>query len=144
LVAALLRSLRRPAEPLLLIAVASGVVGAVALYCLGYTWLAGRPESLSEALGWAGANVLPWLLGIEAAKRSASWSGAIAWLLASLLASLVLGYLFRVSADGVAFELVRRLPLLAVSAAAVAILRSRLGRGAASGETALLPRQIDW
>ena len=39
------------------------------IYCVAYTSLAGRAESAVEAFGWAIANVLPWLLSIEAGKR---------------------------------------------------------------------------
>ena len=139
-----LEVLRRPMPLGLIAAVATAVAIAVALYCLLYTWLSGSRESPGEAIAWAFANVLPWLLAIEAAKRSRNWSGAVAWLLVALIASVVAGYLLRVSADGVGFEVARRLPAIMLSAALVGFLRSGIWGGGPAGTMPLLPSQIDW
>jgi hypothetical protein len=137
-------ALRRPL-PLPTLAVGIAILAiAVALYCVAYTWLAGRPETFAEALGWALVNICPWLLAIEAGKRADRWSGA-AWALgAGMIGSLALGYLLQVSSNPLAFEAVRRLPALAASAGAIALLRSQLGRKPACREMKLLPRQIEW
>ena len=135
---------RRLTFPLLL---GGGVAGAllVASYCVGYTALAGRPESFGESLGWAIANVIPWLLAIETAKRAPSWAGASLILAAALSGSVMLGYALGVSANPLAFEAWRRAPALAATVGLVALLRSRVGRsGRDVGEIPLLPRQIDW
>ena len=112
---------------------------------MAYTAFAGRGESAGEALAWAIANVLPWLLAIEASKRAASAVEAAGWLLVGLIGSLALGYLMGASAGALGFEAIRRLPALAASGAAVALLRSGINRQARnSRELPLLPRQIDW
>ncbi|WP_310468661.1 LytTR family DNA-binding domain-containing protein [Sphingomonas sp.] len=141
----MLEVLRRPLSSSQLAALVAGVGTAVALYCLAYTALAGRPESLLGALAWAAANICPWLLAIEAGKRSPDWRGAGIALAAAGAASLLLGYALGSSNAGLLFEALRRLPALAASTAAVALLRSRVGAGAETGqEIPLLPRQIDW
>ena len=136
--------LRRPLSPAQLAILASGLTLLVALYCLAYTALAGRPESVSQALGWAVANVLPWIVAIELAKRARQPWDATLILIAACAASLVLGYTTSVSADAVAFELVRRLPSLAFASALVALLRSPIGRDRQADELPLLARQIEW
>ena len=65
---------------------------AVALYCMAYTALLGRGETFRQALGWALANVSPWLFAIEFAKRAREWLGAMAFLAAALGASLLIGF----------------------------------------------------
>jgi hypothetical protein len=127
-----------------LLALAGGVTLAVALYCLAYTSLAGHPESLSQALGWAVVNISPWVLAIELGKRAQSVPKALAALPAAAIGSLALGYSLAVSADPLLFEAVRRLPALGASAAAVVLLRSTVGQKPASDPIKLLPRQIDW
>ena len=140
----MLQALRRPIPTGPLFLGVAAAAAAVALYCLAYTWFSGNPESLGAALGWAAANVLPWLLALEAGKRAANAVAAAACILAALAASVALGYLLGVSADGGAFELVRRVPALGATACLVALLRSSIGRGANSSEIPLSPRQIDW
>jgi hypothetical protein len=136
--------LRRPLRPLRLLALAAAVTVIVALYCVAYTTLGGRPESYSQAIGWALANIVPWVVAIELGKRSPGWPSAAFPLGAALSASLVLGYLFTVSAEPLLFEAVRRLPALGASAAAIALLGSTVGRKPACEPVKLLPRQIDW
>jgi hypothetical protein len=141
----MLDSLRRPLSlPILVAGIGAGAL-IVALYCVGYTTLAGRPESFGEALGWALANVIPWLLAIEAGKRASDWTFVLLVLAAALIASLSFGYLFAVSSDPLAFEAWRRAPALAAAAGLVVLLRSEVGRRDRNGgEIPLLPRQIDW
>ena len=140
----MLEALRRPLSwPHL----AGGVIAAtlvVALYCLAYTALAGRPETLAESLAWAVANVSPWLVAIEAAQRAPAWPQAAVTLAIALIASLALGYLLAVSHDTLGFEIIRRAPALAASAALVALIRSGLGHRRSAADLPLLPRQIDW
>ena len=141
----MLETLRRPLSPNQLAALVAGVVIAVALYCLAYTALAGRPESLATSLAWAIVNICPWLLAIEAGKRSHDWRGAGLALAVAGAASILLGYVLGTGSDGLWFEALRRLPALAASTAAIALLRSRVGSGAETGQDIpLLPRQIDW
>ncbi len=135
--------LRRPVPLSWLAAGVAGVAVAVALYCIGYAALSGRSESFAVAIGWALANICPWLLAIELGKRARGWINAALVLLAALAASLLLG--FATGADAAAFELWRRLPALLASAAAVALLRSSVGgRQNGGADIPLLPRQIDW
>lgn len=141
----MLDTLRRPLSLPALIAAVVGIAVIVALYCLGYTALAGRPETLGVALGWAIANVSPWLLALEAGKRAADWAAAGLAIVAALSASIGLGYLLSVSADPLAFEAWRRGPALAATIGLVALLRSNVGqRERNSAPIPLLPRQIDW
>lgn len=141
----MLETLRRPLSSNQLLALVAGVGIAVALYCLAYTALAGRPESLPAALAWAAANICPWLLAIEAGKRSPDWRGAGLALAVAGAASLVLGYALGTSGAGLLFEALRRVPALAASTATIALLRSRVGAGEdAESGIPLLPRQIDW
>lgn len=140
----MLEALRRPlALPHLAAAVALAAV-LIALYCVAYTSLAGRPETLAVGLGWAAANVCPWLVAIEAGKRADGWPNAIAALAAALITSLALGYLFGVSNDSLGFEVVRRLPALLAVAAIVTLMRSSVGHRRSRDDLPLLPRQIDW
>lgn len=141
----MLDTLRRPLPlPILAAAVLAGAM-LVALYCLGYTALAGRPESFSSALSWAVANICPWLLAIEGAKRAIDLPTSIAGLVMALIGSIGLGYLLGVSSDPLPFELWRRVPALAATGALVALLRSPIGRRhKGEGDIPLLPRQIDW
>ncbi len=141
----MLERLRRPLSARSLALGVAAAVLLVALYCVAYTALADRPESIGEALAWAVANLCPWLIAIEAGKRSATWPTAGAAGAAAFVGSLMLGYAFGVSDDELAFEAVRRLPGLTLSAAAILVLRSGLGQPAGPGAAIpLLPRQIDW
>ena len=140
----MLEALRRPLPLPQLIAAVAVATLLVALYCLAYTALAGRPDTLAGALGWAIANICPWLLAIEAGKRAASWNAAAVALATALIVSLALGYLLGVSDDALGFEAVRRGPALLGAAAVIALLRSSVGHRQAAGELPLLPRQIDW
>jgi hypothetical protein len=141
----MLDQLRRPISMTAFAIGAGATAFLVAAYCLAYTALAGRPESLGQALGWAIANVCPWLIAIEAGKRAPGGRDAAVFLAGALTFSLMLGYALDVSEGPIGFEALRRLPALGLSAAAILLLRSRLGRPAGTGSAfPLLPRQIDW
>ena len=136
--------LRRPVS---LPVLAAGVVAAalvVALYCVGYSRLAGDEETLPQSLGWAVVNICPWLVALEAAKRALSWSAAAAVLLTAGLFSVALGFLLGIGGSNFEFEIWRRLPPLAALAALVTLLRSGVATRPTSAEVPLLPRQIDW
>lgn len=141
----MLDTLRRPLSlPYLLSGAIAGAL-LVAVYCLGYTALAGRPETFDNAFGWAIANVLPWLLAIEAGKRAPDWTSTFLVLAAALGGSVLLGYGLGVSDDLLAFEAWRRAPALAATAGLITLLRSEVGRRESNGGAIpLLPRQIDW
>ena len=140
----MLQALRRPLSYPALIGVIATAAAAVTFYCLAYTSLSGRPETLTQSLAWATANVCPWLLAIEAGKRAEKWSEAVGVLAVALIASLGLGYLLGASADPLAFETIRRLPALGAAAGAIALLRSSLGQKPRCQQMKLLPRQIEW
>jgi len=120
---------------------------AVAIYCVGYSALAGHPETLAESAGWALVNVAPWLVALELLKRPSSWSGFAITLVAAALASVLLGALV-LGADLSGFELWRRLPALAgVAIIALALGRMRAKREADEASAAALPvptTRIDW
>ena len=144
--AAMLAILREPQPPFRVASISIGIALAVAIYCLIYTALAGRPETLQQSLGWSIVNVLPWIPALEAAKRSRSVAIAGVALLASLAASMLLGMLVFGLGDGLAFELWRRVPSLFFVAALASLLRwtSRAQRSGEPVELPLLPRQIEW
>ena len=141
----MLQTLRRPLSLPLLAAATAAAALVVALYCIAYTALAGRPETFGQSLGWALANICPWLLAIESGKRATNWSEASGILALAMICSIGLGYLVADLSQPLAFEAVRRLPGLIAAAGAIALLRSRLGRSPGlSGGLPLLPAQIDW
>jgi hypothetical protein len=141
----MLDALRRPVAPGTLLALTAAAAAAVALYCLAYTALAGRPETLQESLAWAIVNICPWLPALEAAKRAERWTGAMAALFMGATASILLGELLGTGQEGLWFEAVRRLPALGVAFGIAALLRSPIAQRATStGELPLLPRQIEW
>ena len=141
----MLAALRHPLTPSQLIAATIGVAAAVALYCLAYTTLAGRPDTIAGALLWALINIAPWIPALEFAKRARRLSGAAAIVALGFAASLLLGLLLSGSGE-VAFEAWRRVPaLLAVSLLAIALRWSNARANCATAEPLpLLPRQIDW
>jgi hypothetical protein len=142
----MIRLLRDPLPPKQLALLSAATAAAVAIYCLGYSALAGRPETVAQSFGWAIVNVLPWIPALELAKRARRWSGAALALAGGLTASLVLGYLLVDAGGSLWFETWRRVPaLVAVTVAALALrwTNNRVAR-AANDPLPLLPRQIDW
>ncbi len=142
----MLAALRKPLPPARLALLSVAIAASVALYCLGYTALAGRPEGVGESFGWAIVNVLPWVPALELAKRAGRWTGAALALAAGFVASLLLGYLIDGASGSLSFEAWRRVPALAALSAAVLALRWSNDRAspAANEPLPLLPRQIEW
>ena len=140
-------ALLRDPMPLTRLALVSvGVACAVAIYCLAYTALAGRPETVGQSFGWAMVNVLPWLPAVEFAKRAERWTGVVVAVAGGLAASLLLGFLLVEASGSIAFEAWRRVPALAVVSAAAVALRwaNKRAARAANDPLPLLPRQIEW
>ena len=142
----MLALLRDPIPPARLALLSAGIATAVAIYCLGYTALAGRPETVAESFGWTIVNVLPWIPVLEFAKRAERWSGVVLALAGGFVASLSLGFAFGDAGGSVWFEAWRRVPALsAVAAVALALRWSNMRASrAANDPLPLLPRQIDW
>ena len=142
----MLALLRDPLPPARLALLSAGVAAAVAVYCLGYTALAGRPETVAQSFGWAIVNILPWIPALELAKGAERWTGVAAALLAGLAASLALGFLLIDASGSLGFETWRRVPALAAVVVAAVALRwtNARARRAANDPLPLLPRQIDW
>lgn len=142
-----LAEIARPLPPLHAALAVAGVSAAVALYCVGYSALAGHPEALARSAGWALVNVAPWLVALELLKRPASWAGFFSTLAAAALVSVLLGALV-LGANLSAFELWRRVPALAaVALVALALGRLRAKREADDASAAALPvptTRIDW
>lgn len=144
----MLAVLARPASLPLLAASALAICSAIAFYCLAYSALAGSPESLSEAFAWAAVNVLPWLFAFEAAKRAPGPAATLLILAAALLVSLLLGAVAAGAARDLAFEALRRLPALLLTAGLIALVRRAERRQASASaepvDLPLAPDQIDW
>jgi hypothetical protein len=137
--------LQHPLKPRQALLVALLGTLTVAAYCVVYTALAGRAESLWSALAWGVVNVLPWVAAFEFGKRA---KGAMAF---ATVAVTCLGFSLAASAFieptfDLVFELVRRVPSLAVVSALLIIGRMLPG-GRANAPTASLPlqpAQIEW
>ena len=142
----MLALLRDPVPPWRLALLSVGVAIVVALYCLGYTALAGRPETIAGSFGWAIVNVLPWVPALEFAKRTRRWDGVSLALAAGLLTSILLGILLQDASGSIWFEAWRRLPALAAVVAIALALRwtNRRANSASQDPLPLLPGQIDW
>ena len=142
----MLALLRDPVPPGRLALISAGVATAVALYCLGYTALAGRPETLGQSFGWAIVNVLPWIPALEFAKRAERWSGVALAIAGGLAASLLLGFALGDAGGSLLFETWRRVPALTAAASLALVLRwtNRRAIRAANDPLPLLPRQIEW
>jgi hypothetical protein len=140
----MLARVRRPLAPAELILLTSAVAAAVAIYCVGYAALAGRPETLVESLAWALVNVAPWVPALELAKRARGASGVLGALAFGFATSLALGLIFNPAASA-SFEAWRRLPALGGVALVALALKWNQARAERPAEPLpLLPRQIDW
>lgn len=142
----MLDALYRPLRPLQLWLAALAAVAAVTFYCLAYTALSGRSESALDAAAWALANVLPWLVAFELAKRMPEAAGKAAVVAAALLASLLLDLALSRQAFDWLFELVRRLPGLLLTALLLGLAARREHIRAAAQPLVLpmAPGQVDW
>lgn len=117
----------------------------VAAYCVTYTWLTGRAETFNQSLAWSLANICPWLLAIESAKRVRKSLEFLAVFLAATMASVALGYLLGASSGNLPFELARRAPTLVLSAGCAALLRADIAFARhSSSKIPVDPQQIDW
>ncbi|NNM77434.1 LytTR family transcriptional regulator [Sphingomonas sp. ID1715] len=114
----------------------AALIAGNALYCLLYTFLAGRTESVWQAIWWSVVNLAPWLLAFEAGKRSRR--PLLAVLGGSVLSLLLAG-------EFGAFELARRLPGAALTFALLILVRRHEVR-TAGGAVALPlpPERIAW
>lgn len=136
------------------------LVASGALYCLAYTWSRGVAEHPLQALGWTGANLLPWLAALELAKRTGSGNRlARAWTLVAILAGAAMASLaieialglipIPRTGEGLLFEAVRRVPgaalvLLLLGLARVRRLRPVAEAASDAATLPLLPGQIEW
>lgn len=104
------------------------VVGAcilVTLYCLAYNALAGAHVTMQAAIGWSLAMIAPWLMAWELSKRSKNVATVVAIIAVALLASMAIGLVLLDRPLG-AFEIIRRLPALALLVALILASRWRV------------------
>lgn len=148
----IVRALERPLPPAAAFALAALLIAGGAAYCTAYTSLQGEWESPIEGARWALVNLIPWLAAFEFGKRirAAAPARIVAWARITALlalaagASMALGLLAG-DAEAPAFELIRRLPAMALIAALLAIARApRAAASANDEELPFLPGQIDW
>lgn len=143
--------LERPLPPAAALGAAALLVAGGAIYCTAYTLLQGEWENPLEGARWALINLLPWLAAFELGKRgraaapsrAAAWTRIAALLALAAFASMVLGMVLG-AAEAPAFELIRRLPALALTAALLAIFRTEGGAPETGADLPFLPNQIDW
>jgi hypothetical protein len=138
--------LSRPLSAPQLVTAAVGICVCIALYCLAYSALAGRPEPVGQALGWAVVNVLPWLLAFEAGKRARRLAGWALALAAAFSTSLLMELLLDAGAS-LGFEAVRRIPGLLATTGLLGLLQLTKARHVVSDEPVdlpLAPEQIEW
>ena len=144
----MLTILKAPLPPLQAVLAASGLVLLTGLYCVAYTHYSGGTETLSAALAWGVANLLPWFLAFELGKRLPGWPRKAAALAAALLASLALQQILLAGLGPLGFELLRRLPGLALAAALLAAprLAEALPARAGTGGCAVASKldRVDW
>jgi hypothetical protein len=137
----MLESLARPWSPRMIVLVVLAVVAANALYCLVYTSLAGRPESIAQAVGWSIANLAPWLLAFEAGKR---WQRPLASAAGGAALSLLLGAVL-VSGALDLFGMARRVPGAALTLGLLMLVRrDEVRTDAGSVALPLPPERIAW
>lgn len=136
---------REPLGPAAAAGAACAAAGAVALYCVAYNGLAGRSESIVDALAWAAVNVLPWLGAFEAAKRLPARGGSVYAVGGGLAASALLHLIVYGLPAQPLFELARRVPAAFLLMLALLLLRrSSGGAPRPPAELPLLAHQIDW
>lgn len=137
----MLQTLARPLGPRAILTLSLAMLAANTIYCLLYTALAGRPESLTQALGWTVANLLPWFWAFEAGKV---WRKPIAATVGGLALSMLLGVVL-LGAELTLFELARRLPgALLVLGVLLALRRREVRVNGQPVELPLAPDHISW
>lgn len=137
----MLEAIARPLNGRNLIAISVAILAANTLYCLVYTGLSGRAESLAQAASWSITNLLPWVLAFEIGKRrTRPLTAAAAGLILSLLLGMVL-----LRAELTLFEAIRRLPGAVTTFGALLLLRHR-GVRSVDGkiDLPLPPERIAW
>jgi DNA-binding LytR/AlgR family response regulator len=139
-----LAMIRKPLPLSRLALLSAGAAACVALYCVLYTALAGRPETAAQAFAWATANILPWVVALEGAKRARTLIAVAAALAGGLALSMALEVVL-FDASHLLLDAWRRVPaLLLVGGIAAALRWAGPPQGAAASELPLLPRQIEW
>ena len=140
--------LKSPLPLLQAFTAASGLVLLTGFYCVAYTYYAGGTETLSAALAWGVANLLPWFVAFELGKRLPGWPRKAGSLGAALLASLALQQMLLAGLGPLGFELLRRLPGLALATvllAAPRLAEALPGRPEAGGcAVASKLDRVDW
>lgn len=137
----MLGSLSRPFSKRRLLWLSLALLTVNTVYCLLYTRLSGRAESLPQALAWSVANLLPWLFAFEMGKR---WQRPIAAVIAGMLLSLFLGVLL-LRAEPDTFEMARRLPgAVIVLGLLLALRRNQIRIDGTAIDLPLPPDQIAW
>lgn len=96
-----------PLLRLILVMVAAIILNAI--YCLIYTYSAGHPSSLSEALSWGAINLAPWVAAVEIGRQLVRGWHIAGLICAAGCVSLVLGFVYTGQLPN-NFELVRRVP----------------------------------
>lgn len=141
----MIAALAHPLPPSRAVAWTVAACAAIAAYCLAYTALSGRDETLGEALAWSASMIAPWLVAFELQKRFKDWLARGVVLLGALILSLAVGVgLMGHPLDG--FEVVRRLPALGATALVAGLLQFHVVRQQRHSSTVLPlpPRQVDW
>lgn len=114
-------------------------VALTAAYCLAYNALAGKPESLANALAWGALMVAPWVAAVDVGRR-ATGPRAIAGILLAAGAFSLLGEALLSPAIDWGFAMIRRLPGLAAAVLAIVGLRAWAAREA---RAAAPPARLD-
>ncbi|WP_209349266.1 LytTR family DNA-binding domain-containing protein [Pontixanthobacter sp. CEM42] len=109
-----------------LTALCFAAVALNAVYCLLYNYFAGNPETLFNAVAWGVINIVPWIAAVETARHFHKLRTVCCALTVAMIVSLAIELPiygeYRTDLD---FEIVRRLPGLAVSATVLGILALR-------------------
>jgi len=153
--------LQRPLSPGQAAAAGLIVLAAGGAYCFTYTLLQGAVENPLVGAGWAAANLLPWLVAFEAAKRLPEprrRAGTMVAIMAaaaavlSLLTEAGLGLIAAERTPDLAFQLLRRVPGAGLFLFLILALPAWQERRSAASDRAadpapelpLLAHQIDW
>ena len=152
-----------PVRTLLLLNIA--LIAATAVHCLVYNFAEGSEDTLVESVGWAIANLTPWVIAFEVGKRFPDdperilLTAALRLLVliaVTLLSSMALEWSFGgTGSDELAFQIIRRLPAAALLAGLFlvrpAIERRDIRREANEvagpvlvGNLPLLSAQVSW
>ncbi|MDN3647115.1 LytTR family DNA-binding domain-containing protein [Pontixanthobacter aestiaquae] len=104
----------------------TGAVAVSAAYCLLYNYFAGNPETLFNAAAWGVINIVPWIAAVEIARHFRTLRAVCCALTAAMVLSLAIELpIYGEYRSDLSFEIVRRLPGVAVSVAVLGILALR-------------------